>query len=103
MGPFFNGSFFEAGCDLIPLINGADINGTTTTGDWLKGRDYQRVGILLAKFGSEDVDDTGLQFLQGTSAAGAGSKALSLPANRPAWYKTGTLTSQTVWVQTSVT
>lgn len=100
--PMFNRSFFEGGHDIIPLINGVDINGTTTTGDWLKLRDYNRVGILLSKFGSEDVDDTGLQFLQGTDATGAGSKALLLPANRPIWYKTGTLTSQTTWTKTSL-
>lgn len=98
----FNATFFERGFDIIPLVNQGDLNGTTTTGDWIKLRDYNRVGILLAKYGSEDVDDTGLQFLQGTDATGAGSKALSLPANRPIWYKTGTLTSQTVWTKTSL-
>lgn len=97
----FNGGFFEAGCDIIPLANQADAN-TDITGDWIKLRDYTRVGILLAKYGSEDVDDLGLQFLQGTSAAGGNSKALSLPANRPIWYKTGTLTSQNVWTKTSL-
>lgn len=99
----FNSCLFERGSDIIPLINAVDINGTTTTGDWLKLRDYTRVGMLLLKFGSEDVDDTGLQFLQATDAAGTSSKALSLPANRPIWYKTGTLTSQTTWTKTSIT
>jgi hypothetical protein len=98
----FNRSFFEAGCDIIPLINQGDGNGAALTGDWIKLRDYDRVGILLAKYGSEDVDDGSLQFLQATDAAGTGSKALSLPANRPIWYKTGTLTSQTVWTKTSL-
>lgn len=97
-----NVSLFEAGLDIIPLANQADGNGADITGDWIKLAHYNRVGILLAKYGSEDVDDDSLQFLQGTSAAGAGSKALSLPANRPIWYKKGTLTSQTVWTKTSL-
>ena len=101
--PEFNASFFERGQDFIPVLNQADVNGTTTTGDWIKLRDYDRIGILMAKYGTEDVDDTSLQFLQATAAAGTGSKALSLPANRPIHYKQGTLTSQTVWVQTSIT
>lgn len=99
----FNCGFFESGCDIIPLINQGDGNAAALTGDWVKLANYARVGILLAKYGSEDVDDSSLQFLQGTTAAGGGSKALSLPANRPIWYKTGTLTSQTVWTKTSVT
>ncbi len=99
---FHNRSFFEAGCDIIPLLNQADGNGVALTGDWIKLTHYNRVGILLAKYGSEDVDDSSLQFLQGTDATGAGSKALVLPANRAIHYKTGTLTSQNVWTKTSV-
>lgn len=96
----FNGSFFERGCDIIPVINQSDLNGTTVTGDWIKLRDYMRVGVLMAKYGSEDVDDTGLQLLQATDAAGTSSKALSLPANGLIMTKTGTLTSATVWTRT---
>lgn len=99
----FNASFFERGQDVIQLFHQADANGAATTGDWVKMRDYDRVGILLVKGGSEDVDDSSLQFLQGKDASGTDSKALSLPANRPIFYKTGTITSQTVWTQTSVT
>ena len=98
---YHNLGLFERGCDIIPLANQADAN-TDITGDWVKLTNYNRIGILLAKYGSEDVDDLGLQFLQGTDATGAGSKALSLPANRPIWYKTGTLTSQNVWTATSL-
>lgn len=98
-----NKSFFERGSDLIQVLNQADVNGTTTTGDWIKLRDYTRAGFYMAKFGSEDVDDGSLQFLQSKDASGTDSKALSLPANRPIFYKTGTLTSQTVWTQTSST
>lgn len=97
-----NKTFFECGFDIIPLANQADAN-SDITGDWIKLTNYDRVGILLAKYGSEDVDDLGLQFLQATDAAGTSSKALSLPANRPIWYKTGTLTLQTTWTKTSVT
>lgn len=99
----FNSSFFERGMDIIPLFNQADANGAATTGDWVKLTHYDRIGILLAKYGSEDVDDIGLQFLQGTTIAGAGSKALSYPANRSFWYKTGTLTAQTVWTKSAIT
>lgn len=98
----FNQGFLESGNDLIPLFQEADAN-TDITGDWIKLRDYSRIGFLLCKWGTEDVDDLGLQFLQGTSSSGGSSKALSLPANRPVWYKTGTLTSQTVWTRTSST
>jgi hypothetical protein len=98
---FHNQGLFEAGCDLIMLAKEQDAN-TDITGDWIKMRDYARVGILLAKFGTEDVDDLGLQFQQATSNGGT-PKALSLPANRPIYYKTGTLTSQTTWTQTSST
>lgn len=98
-----NRSFFERGADIIPVLNQSDLNGTTTTGDWIKLRDYGRIGFYMQKFGSEDVDDSSLQFLQATDASGTSSKALSLPANRPIWYKTGTLTSQTTWTKTSVT
>lgn len=98
---FFNQGFFEAGCDIIPLANQADAD-TDITGDWINMSKYSRVGFLLAKYGSEDVDDLGLQFIQATSDGGT-SKALSLPANRPIWYKTGTLTSQTTWTKTSLT
>lgn len=101
MNAMHNAGLFENGADIINLFHQTDANGTTVTGDWIKLAHYARVGILLVKGGAEDVDDEGLQFLQGTSAAGANSKALSLPANRPIWYKTGTLTSQTVWTKTS--
>lgn len=98
----FNASFFERGMDIIPLVNQADAD-TDITGDWIKLTHYTRVGFLMAKYGSDDVDDLGLQFLQATDASGTSSKALSVPANRPIHYKTGTLTSQTVWTQTSST
>lgn len=100
--PIFNSGFFEAGNDIIPLFNQADANGAATTGDWIKVTHYDRVGFLLAKYGTEDVDDSSLQFLQATAAAGTGSKALSLPANRPYWYKVGTLTSQLVWTKAAI-
>jgi hypothetical protein len=90
-----NRSLFNDGLDIINLANQADAN-TDITGDWVKLRDYPRAYVLLSKFGSEDVDDLGLQLLQATDATGAGSKALSCITRT--WYKTGTLTSQTVWV-----
>lgn len=98
-----NAGFFESGFDIIPLFNQADANGAATTGDWVKMAHYSRIGILLAKYGTEDVDDSSLQFLQATDNAAGGSAALSLPANRPYWYKTGTLTSQATWTKASIT
>ena len=100
--PEFNASAFERGMDFIPLLNQVDCN-SDVTGDWIKLTNHSRVGFLFAKYGTEDVDDIGLQFLQSLDAAGTSSKALSLPANRPIFYKTGTLTAQTVWTQTSGT
>ena len=92
--PSFNQTFLERGQDMVTLFNEQDAN-TDITGDWVKVRDYERVAVFLCKFGTEDVDDIGLQLLQGTDATGAGSKALT--AIDRTWYKTGTLTSQTVW------
>lgn len=89
-----NASFFERGMDVIPLINQEDVN-TDVTSDWIKMRDYGRVLVLIAKYGSEDVDTLGVQFLQATSNGGS-SKGLSVSRY---WYKSGTLTSQTVWTQ----
>jgi hypothetical protein len=92
-----NCGFFERGCDVINLLQQADANGATTTGDWVKLRDYARVGVLVVKGGSEDCDDTSIQFLQATDASGTSSKALSMPIGTSVKYKTGTITSQTVW------
>ncbi len=100
--PAFNQSFFERGQDIIWMVNQGDAD-TDITGDWVKLRDYTRVGVLLSKLGTEDVDDLGLQLLQGTDASGGSSKALSLPANSLVMTKTGTLTSQTVWTRTLTT
>lgn len=91
-----NGNLFEAGIDLVNLFHESDAN-TDITGDWVKLRDYFKVGVLLIKGGAEDVDDLGLQLLQATDAAGSSSKALNFPANGRIHYKTGTLTSQNVW------
>lgn len=88
-----NGSLFDRGFDMITLFAEQDAN-SDITGDWLKMVNYQRATVFVCKFGTEDVDDLGLQLLQATSNAGAGSKALT--ASRY-WYKTGTLTSQATW------
>ena len=98
----FNCSFFERGQDIIPLVNESDIN-TDVTGDWVKLRDYTRVGVLMAKYGTEDVINQGMQLLQGTTATGTSSKALSLPQNSLVMTKTGTLTGVEVWTQTRTT
>jgi hypothetical protein len=68
----------------------------------VKLRDYSRVGILVAKYGSEDVDDSGLQFLQATTPRRTSSKALNCRRTGPSGTRQGTLTSQTVWTKTSL-
>lgn len=94
----FNRDFFERGQDIIPLINQQDVNSDVTS-DWIKLRDYERLAVLIAKYGSEDVDTLGFQFLQAQSNAGS-SKGLNV--SRYA-YKQGTLTSQTVWTKGTLT
>lgn len=90
----FNQSFFERGQDIIPLINQGDAD-TDITGDWVKLTHYDRVMLLIAKYGSEDVDTLGFEVVQATTAAGGSVKAVE--ALFPYAYKQGTLTSATVW------
>ena len=91
--PGFNAAFLEYG-DVIPLLNQADAN-TDVTGDYVKLTNYGRCTILIAKYGTEDVDTLGFEIVQATAAAGTGVKAVT--ALFPYWYKQGTLTSATVW------
>ena len=98
--PTFNCDFFEAGNDIIPLINEADAN-TDITGDWVKMTNYDRAVLLIAKYGTEDVDTLGFQVYQATSAAGGSAKKVD--ALFPYRYKQGTLTSQTVWTAGQLT
>lgn len=94
MAGIHNASFFEAGCDIIPLCQQLDANSTDLQGDWVKLTNYNRAMILLAKYGSEQVDTLALQILQATSSAGANVKALT--ASRY-WTKFGAFTGDTVW------
>lgn len=89
-----NMNFFESGCDIIPLINQGDAN-TDVTGDWVRMTHYDRATILIAKYGTEDVDTLGFQIVQATDASAGGVKEVT--ALFPYWYKQGTLTSATVW------
>lgn len=89
-----NKSFFDNGQDIIPLLNQSDAN-TDVTGDWVSMKNYDRCTILIAKYGSEDVDTLGFQVYQATDNAATSAKAVS--ARFPYRYKQGTLTSQTVW------
>lgn len=92
--PQFNAAFLASGCDIIPLLNQSDAD-TDVTGDYVKLTNYQRCTILIAKYGTEDVDTLGFEIVQATAAAGTGVKAVT--ALFPYWYKQGTLTSATVW------
>lgn len=89
-----NQSFFQLGQDIIPLINQGDAD-TDITGDWVNMGRYERCTILIAKYGTEDVDTIGVQILQATDNAAAGVKGVS--AKFPYRYKQGTLADQTVW------
>lgn len=92
--------FFDAGFDVIPLINQGDAD-TDITGDYVSMRNYDTCTILVAKYGSEDVDTIGVQILQATDVSGTSEKAVS--AKFPYRFKQGTLTSQTVWTAGQLT
>ncbi len=89
-----NQGFFDAGQDIIPLVNQGDAD-TDITGDWVKMANYNRCTLLIAKYGTEDVDTFGVQVYQATDASGTSAKGVS--AKFPYRYKQGTLTSATVW------
>lgn len=91
----FNASFFEAGNDIIPVLNQVDAD-TDVDGDWIKMAHYDRVLFVIAKYGTEDVDTLGFQFVQATDASGTSAKGVNVSRY---WYKQGTLTSQTTWTQ----
>lgn len=92
----FNCNFFERGQDIIPLINQSDAD-TDVTGDWVRMTYYDRALLLIAKYGTEDVDTLGFEVVQATAAAGTGVKAVTQKFHY--WTKQGTLTSQTVWTK----
>lgn len=94
-----NGSFFESGFDMIPLLNQVDAD-TDVTGDWIKLTNYQRVMFFVAKYGSEDVDTLGFQIVQATDATGTGVKGVNVSRY---WTKQGTLTSQGLWTAGTLT
>lgn len=91
----FNANFFEQGMDVINIINQGD-GDTDITGDWIKLTNYNRVLWLISKFGTEDVDTLGVQFLQATSDGGS-SKGIS--GLYEYYTKQGTLTSQATWTR----
>ena len=93
-------NFFDRGFDIIPLINQGDAN-TDITGDWVSMRNYNTCTLLIAKYGSEDVDTLGFQVYQATDNAATSAKAVS--AKFSYRYKQGTLTSATVWTYGKLT
>jgi hypothetical protein len=95
----FNGSFFESGLDYINLAHETDANTDFVT-DYIKMTNYQRVLILVKKLGAEDVDTLGFAFVQATSAAGAGVKALEVSRY---WTKVGVQTATGLWVAGTLT
>lgn len=90
----FNAGFFSRGMDIIPLVNEGDAN-TDITGDWVSMKNYDRCMILIAKYGTEDVDTLGFQVYQATTNTGTSAKGVS--ALFPYAYKQGVLTSQATW------
>lgn len=95
----FNKTFFERGNDFINLVHQSDADTDFVT-DWVKLTHYERAMVILKKLGSEDVDTQGIQFVQGTDAAGTSSKALNVSRY---WTKVGTMTSQGTWTQGTLT
>ncbi len=94
----FNRTFLEGG-DIHPLFWEQDAN-TDITGDWISFRDYERAYVLMHKAGTEDVDDLGLQIIQGTDSSGTSGKAVLVSR---CWYKTGTMTGQGLWTAVALT
>lgn len=92
------GTFFEAGCDIHPLVWQSDANSDVAM-DWVSLKNYDRCLLLFTKLGSEDVDDLGIEVKQATDTAGTGSKALAVSK---CWYKTGTMTAQGTWTEVNV-
>lgn len=86
--------FFDQGFDIIPLINQGDAD-SDITGDWVNMGLYGTCTLLIAKYGTEDVDTLGVQVYQATDNSGTSAKGVS--AKYHYRYKQGTLTSQTVW------
>lgn len=93
-----NGSFFGCGMDFINLVHESDADTDFDT-DWIKLTNYGRALFIIKKLGSEDVDTLGFQFVQATSNAGT-AKGVSVSRY---WTKQGTMTSQTVWTQGTLT
>ena len=93
-----NATFFEQGQDVHPFFFQQD-GDTDITGDYFSFRDYERIGVLLIKAGTEDVDTGSISFLQATDASGTSAKAVNC---RRCWYKTGTMTAQGVWTAVTV-
>lgn len=87
-------SLFDLGCDIIPLVNQGDAD-TDITGGWVSLKNYDWCTLLIAKYGTEDVDTLGFQVYQATDNAGASAKGVS--AKFPYRYKQGALTSASVW------
>jgi len=94
-----SGSFFEGGMDYISLAHQTDADTDFTT-DWIKLVNYSRAVILVKKLGTEDVDTLGFQFVQATSAAGAGAKALNVSRY---WTKVGVQTATGLWTAGTLT
>ena len=98
MGPY-NTGLFEAGYDLVNAFHETDCNAADVNGDYVKVRDFWKVGVLFIKGGAEDVDDLAISLTQATSAAGGSAKALTAFYGARGWYKSGAFTSQNTWTE----
>lgn len=79
------------------LIAPVDLSSGANTGDWINVKNYQEFAIVLFKGAGTAGDDPTLTVLQGTSAAGAGSKALNFTE---VYHKQDTaLTSVGTWTK----
>lgn len=72
------GEIMERGVTLIPLITPVDMQTGDNQSDWFTLRDFERALIVLYKGIGTAGQDPIFTLLQGTSSAGAGSKALKI-------------------------
>jgi len=86
---------------IAPIVPVADLGAAASTGDWLSMKNYKRACIIFQHSVGTAAEDPILTLLQGTSVAGAGSKALNVTEY---YVKRGTLLAeQATFTKTAMT